>query len=436
VLIAGGESCDDDDGVGVFDHVTYKMRHIRFDAPLSALPPLTFFPMPTSKPIFPSDPTDQEAGFEINDDFAPFPQKNEMFCRSWWDPTIRNEKTEAFYRGHSEPVSIHRRAKGFNQKDYALRNAAWHLSDVLTDIEGAASHREGFTDVYTLQRNVSRRRADLGRPQEAARRIKKAARALGAARVGITHYDERWQYSARFHDSSHQELPPEIPPGLAHVIVMAVPMPYEIMKTVPSALGSAATGLGYSRDASLLISLAQFICDLGYQAIPSMNDTAPSIPYAIKAGLGEYGRNGLLITKEYGPRVRLGKIYTDLPLAHDRPIHFGIREFCQTCKRCAETCPSRALPMAEPSFITNNICNRQGVKKWSVNAEKCFGFWAAQNSDCATCIRTCPYNKDYRKWWHRTARWLAGTRLRRLVFALDGYLGYGKRLRPDLWWEA
>ncbi len=385
---------------------------------------------------FPSDPTDQEAGFELNDDFERFPQKNEMFRRSWWDPTIRNEKTEAFYRGHSEPVTIHKRAVGYQQKDYALRNAAWHVSDVLTEIHEDQGRREGFTDVFTLQREVSPRRADLGSPEEAARQIKKAAKALGAGLVGITHYDERWQYKTRFHDSTGEELPPEIPPGLDHVIVIAVPMPYDLMKTVPSALGSAAAGMGYSRDAALLISLAQFIRDLGYQAIPSMNDTATSIPYAVKAGLGEYGRNGLLITKEFGPRVRLGKIYTDMPLAHDRPIRFGVQAFCQICQRCAETCPAQALPKGPPTFTINTISNRKGVKKWSVHAEKCFAFWAAQNTDCATCIRVCPYNKDYSKWWHRTARWLAGTPLRRLIFALDGWMGYGQRLRPDRWWTS
>ena len=384
----------------------------------------------------PTDPTDAEAGFELNDDFELFSQKNEMFRRSWWDETIRNEKTEAFYQGHSQPVTTHRRAVGYWQRDYALRNAAWHLSDVLTAASGQPGRREGFTDVFTLMGDVSPRKADMGSPAEAARQVKKAARALGAALVGITHYDERWQYRTRYHDGGpDEELPPEIPAGLEHVIVVAVAMPYDIMQTTPSALGSAAAGVGYSQDAALLISLAQFIRDLGYQAIPSMNDTATSIPYAIKAGLGEYGRNGLLITKEYGPRVRLGKIFTNMPLAHDAPARFGVHEFCQICKKCAQSCPARALPLGEPTFRINNISNRRGVKKWSVDAEKCFGFWAAQNTDCATCIRTCPYNKDYSKWWHRLARNLAGTRLRRLILLLDNYMGYGRRLRPDLWWK-
>jgi epoxyqueuosine reductase len=75
------------------------------------------------------------------------------------------------------------------------------------------------------------------------------------------------------------------------------------------------------------------VINLGYRAVATMNDTALAIPYALKAGLGEYGRHGLLITKEFGPRVRIGKIFTDLPLAYDRPTSFGVTDFCETCRR-------------------------------------------------------------------------------------------------------
>ncbi len=380
------------------------------------------------------DPTDLEAGFEFNDDFGPFPQKNELFRRSWWDERIRNKKTEAFYRGHSQPVTTWRKAIGYRQLDYALRNAAWRISDLLTDIRGQG-RREGFTDLFTLQRDVSSQQMRFETPHIAARSIKQAATALGAGLVGITHFDKRWQYSVRWHDAAAQELPPELGADLEHVIVVAVPMPYDVMKTVPSALGSAAAGVGYSRVAALVISLSQFIRDLGYEAEASMNDTAASIPYAIKAGLGELGRNGLLITPRFGPRVRLGRVYTNLPMTHDHPRSFGVQQFCQICKRCAKSCPAKALPMGPPSFTINNISNRPGIKKWMVDAEKCFGFWAAQNTDCATCIRVCPYNKDYGKWWHRLAARLAGSPLRPLILALDNAMGYGQRQRPDHWWD-
>ena len=73
---------------------------------------------------------------------------------------------------------------------------------------------------------------------------------------------------------------------------------YEWVRTVPSALSGSATGLGYSHDALVVLSVTQYIRNLGYEAIASMNDTSLAIPYAIKAGLGEYGRHGLLITKK------------------------------------------------------------------------------------------------------------------------------------------
>ena len=99
-------------------------------------------------------------------------------------------------------------------------------------------------------------------------------------------------------------------------------MDREVLSTAPSALSGTATGATYSRDTIVLLAIAQYITNLGYQAIASMNDSALAIPLAIKAGLGEYGRHGLLITREYGPRVRLGKVFTDMPLAHRpaRPV--------------------------------------------------------------------------------------------------------------------
>jgi len=232
------------------------------------------------------------------------------------------------------------------------------------------------------------------------------------------------------------EKAPEVDESLANVIVVAQPMDYDWIRTVPSALSGAATGLGYSHDALVVLSITQYIRNLGYQAVASMNDTSTAIPYAIQAGLGEYGRNGLLITEAFGPRIRLGKIYTDLPLAHDAPADFGVKAFCDICRRCTSGCPVKAIPDGEPSAQTYNQSNRKGVRKWTVNGEKCFGYWAAQNSDCSICIRVCPYNKDYAKQRHRIGRWLAGTPLRGFMLRLDKALGYGERMKPKSWWQG
>lgn len=391
------------------------------------MPPITLY-----------DPTDTDAaaGFEILDDFQRFDQKDDVFRRSWWDERIRSDKSALFYATYREPLKTFRKADGFTQKDFALRNAAWHVSDIFTELKEDQNRREGFSDEFSLYRDVASVQQAMGTPDEAAAEIKQVARLFGADLVGITGYDERWLYTQKFSDMRRHSKPQELPEGLTNVIVVAQSMDYDLIRTVPSALSGAATGLGYSHDAMVVLGIAQYIRNLGFNAVASMNDTSLAIPLAIKAGLGEYGRNGLLITKEFGPRIRLGKIFTDLPLAHDQPIRFGVKEFCNVCRRCADGCPVKAIPQGEPTAARHNQSNIQGVRKWSVDGEKCFGYWVAQNSDCSICIRVCPYNKDYRKWWHRLGQRLAGTPLRTLMLRLDGKLGYGERLKPKAWWRV
>jgi len=372
--------------------------------------------------------------FDVLENFVRFDQKNDVFRRSWWDKKIRSKKSELFYSTYREPLNTWRKADGFTQKDYALRNAAWHVSDILTEINLDQDRREGFSDAFTIQTPVAKNKIHLGTKNEASKEIKKIAKAFGAGLVGITKYDSRWEYSNKFSDLSLKSYPPEIPESLKNVIVVALPMDYELVKTVPSALSGSATGLGYSHDALTVLSTTQYIRNLGFEAIGSMNDTSLAIPYAIQAGLGEYGRNGLLITQKYGPRVRLGKIYTNLDLNHDRPIQFGVKEFCNICNICANQCPVKAIPFDAPSDAIYNQSNITGIKKWSVDGEKCFNFWTAQNSDCSICIRVCPYNKDYSMWINRLSLKLAGTWLRPLILWLNVKLGSGKRQKSSVWW--
>jgi epoxyqueuosine reductase len=380
-------------------------------------------------------PRDTDARFDVQPDFERFAQKNDVFRRSWWDERIKSAKARIFYDTYRDPLESSRKADGFTQKDYALRNAAWLVSDIFTELKKDEDRREGFSDTLTSQQDVAKEKITFTSIDEASNEIKRVAVGFGAGDVGITQYDERWMYTNKFSDMSGTERPNDIPPdGLPYVIVTAQPMDYDLIKTVPSALSGAATGLGYSHDALVVLAVTQYIRNLGYQAVASMNDSALAIPLAIQAGLGEYGRNGLLITKKFGPRVRLGKIFTDMPLAIDQPIDLGVKAFCDTCRRCATSCPVGAISNDAPSSEGYNQSNIKGVRKWSVDGEKCFGYWVAQNSDCAICIRVCPYNKDYTKWWNRLAQLLAGTSLRAGMLWLDKRLGFGDRMKPKRWW--
>ncbi len=380
--------------------------------------------------------TDAAAGFDIQPDFEPFNQKDDVFRRSWWDERIKSDKAMLFYATYREPLKTWRKADGFTQKDFALRNAAWHVSDIFTELKEDQDRREGFSDAFTLYREPSETKIDVGTPAEALAEIKRVGRFFGADMVGVTGFDERWMYVNKFSDMSSTERPNDIPDGLDNVIVTAQAMDYDLVRTVPSALSGAATGLGYSHDALVVLSIAQYIRNLGYNAVASMNDSALAIPLAIKAGLGEYGRNGLLITPEFGPRVRLGKIFTDMPLDHDAPIQFGVKEMCEECNACAAGCPVKAIPFGKPSTERFNQSNLKGARKWSVDGEKCFSYWAAQNSDCSICIRVCPYNREYDKWENRAWLRVAKSPLRKLALWWDQRQKRGERMKPKLWWKA
>ena len=383
----------------------------------------------------------ENATFIIQEGFQRFSQRDEIFCRSFWDAEIRSERcnhcserTEIFYETYRRPLKHFRQVDGFTQRDYSVRNAAWYVTDIFAERFEDRDRREGFLDEFTPYRAGADEKRVVDSPADMSKEIKRVAKGFGADLVGVTAYDERWVYTHNYSAQTKQAKPNELPSGLDHVIVIATNMDYDLIQTVPSALSGAATGLGYSRDIVALLSLAQYIRNLGYRAVESLNDTALAVPYAIQAGLGEYGRHGLVITKEFGPRVRFGKIFTDLPLTHDKPIRFGVKEFCESCRRCTRACPPQAISDDPPDDRIYNRSNLKGVTKWSVDAEKCFGFWVNQNSDCSICIRVCPYNKDYRHWIYRLGRYLASTWLRHFLPKIDAWMGYGARKATGWWW--
>ncbi len=378
--------------------------------------------------------SDAEAGIQVSDDFERFEQRNDMFSRSQWDEKIATKAALEFWHGHRKPKP--RKGDGFRQRDFALRNASWVMASSIMERGFSAGLREGFTDDIQAFHPPSPTKVEVEDTVEMTREIKQVAKYFGADLVGITEFDERWVYTSKFNIKTKEESPMELPEGLTSVIMVGHAMEYEIIKSMPSALASTAVGKGYSTEAAIVMHIAQYVRNLGYEAVGSMNDTSLTIPQAIKAGLGEYGRHNMLITKEFGPRVRISKIFTNMPLVHDKPDKFGVTEFCDICRRCYDACPVNAITDGPPTETGHNQSSLDGVLKWTTDCEKCFGYWTALKTDCAICMRVCPYNKDFSKWYMRTARWLAGTKLRRLMLWLDVKLGYGERDAPQKWWSG
>ena len=376
--------------------------------------------------------TDRLAGFEIGEDFQRFDQMNDMFTRAMWDDSVRSKDTDAFFASYRMEAAP-RRGEGFSQRDFALRNAAWIVSDIISNRSAPEGRREGFQGYVLNDTPVAPVPAELGTPEEEAKDIKRLARLFGADLCGITDLDMRWHYTRRPDTARIEPVEDPLPEGMTPVIVMGHAMDFDLVETYPSALAGASTGLEYSHEAAIVIQLAAYIRNLGFEAVASMNDTALVIPYAIKAGLGEYGRNQMVLTPEFGPRVRFSKVFTNMPLGVDVPRQLGLTSYCNICTKCADACPPKALPFGAPELGGDSPSTVRGVKKWSANCEKCFGYWAKLKTDCAICMRVCPFNARG-TWNDRIWARLATSKWRRWAKWWDDRRGKRARLRPRDWW--
>ena len=373
--------------------------------------------------------------FNITPEFKRFNARNDIFNRAVWDDRVN---AKDFFRSYDIANYKPKASKGFDHWDYAFRNASWHLTDQIGERHARKNGKvEGFTNYYTLNAPGSPTKVVIDDPVEATHRIKLAARMFGAGNCGICEVDDRWLYTHTFNRKTGGNPEMDLPKHLKYAILLIIPMDHRLSKTYPTALSGASTGLGYTTGLSCAVSLAQFITNLGFEAVASMNDTALNIPMAIAAGLGEYGRHGLLITPQFGPNIRITKVFTDLPLVADQPIEFGVKTFCEECQLCASACPARAIPSGKPQAEPPSISSLSGITKYTVDADKCFKFWVGMNSDCAICIRVCPYNKDFSKWWHHLAlSWSRWRWVRRILLFMEKKLQFGAKLSSASWWAG
>jgi len=235
-----------------------------------------------------------------------------------------------------------------------------------------------------------------------SRLLKKVGLMWGADIVGITRLDPRWVFEGL--DISHP-----------YAIVVAVHHLPSFIDTAPSHLSGFATGNSYARLKFITTQLTDFIRGLGYDAAYRetlhWNPEILMVPLAIDAGIGEFGRTGRVLSPEFGINIRLKAVTTDLPLAVDKPISFGVHEFCMACENCATYCPANAVPFGPPADKPPSpIFHNPGFKKWFIRADRCLTFFASNKKKWNTCggrcIVVCPWNKPLNA-FHNLVRWAA-----------------------------
>lgn len=265
-------------------------------------------------------------------------------------------------------------------------------------------------------------------PAKAARIVKGWARQLGADLVGICRIDPRWAYSHRgeIHYGEWEEWGREIHPPLPYAVVIATEMDQKMVRTAPHTPSVVESACNYSRGAYITTILARWFGTMGYKALAEHNRHYDllMVPLAIDAGLGELGRLGYLIADRFGPRVRLFAVQTDMPLKVDRPVDLGAEKFCEVCRKCAESCPSRSIP------LDTDQKEDRGIVRWKMNEETCFDYWGRIGTDCCVCMAVCPFSRPYRS-IHKLVRFILRRSMpARILFPHIDNLFYGRRWRP------
>ena len=253
---------------------------------------------------------------------------------------------------------------------------------------------------------VNADRVDVADPAAMTRHIKTVAKFLGASDVGIAQLHPSMLYAGgRGADDGTGGTEEGQAPGeptsetvkkYPYAIACVGAWDYELGKAHRHRIGDFTYHESGDRLQITFANLMQYIKDLGYSAV---RGPAQAMPVALAAGLGEVGRNGMLITKSYGARVHLGTpILTDLPLVSDKPLDIGVEDFCRICKKCATTCPTNSISVGGKAVIN-------GIEKYKINWETCYRlrahvkqFWGI----CLTCVTVCPYTKP-KTWWHGLA---------------------------------
>jgi len=260
-------------------------------------------------------------------------------------------------------------------------------------------------------------------PEKITAYIKKWAVKLGAKEVGITLLKDEHKYSVVGRGADYGKT---VELNHKYAIAFTVEMDKEMMDTAPHAPAVLETSQQYLESGEVAVQVAVMIRRLGFEARAHIDGNyrvvCPLI--ARDAGLGEIGRMGILMTPKQGPRVRISVVTTDLPLILDQhKPDPTINDFCKICKKCAEACPSKAIPFDDPTEI-------DGVKRWQIDQEKCFTLWCQVGTDCGKCMAVCPYAHPD-NFFHNVIRY--GIRrnflFRKLAVQLDD-LFYGKRPKP------
>jgi len=172
-----------------------------------------------------------------------------------------------------------------------------------------------------------------------------------------------------------------------NAIVFTMQMDREKIKQAPSMPSFIEIFRTYLQLGVIVNQVSEFLRERGFNAFagPAIGGDVNYIPVAIDAGLGYSGKNGLLISKANGPRIRLAAVFTDienLPFSEEN-LHLWVRDYCQSCNICIEKCPAGAI-------YSETQTHADGGPVF-IDHTKCAMPFSNDNG-CSLCIKHCPFS--------------------------------------------
>jgi formate hydrogenlyase subunit 6/NADH:ubiquinone oxidoreductase subunit I len=228
--------------------------------------------------------------------------------------------------------------------------------------------------VHDLEHNPSNGNKTID--QNTLGELQKYAKSVGADEIGFATVPREWV----FQDTAIR---------FTHAIVLVMEMDKERMSVAPNPDTAVMVHETYNQLGQVSNKIADWLRGHGFAAHAGhpLGGMALYPPMAQAAGLGWRGISGLVITPQFGPRVRLAAVFTEI---ENLPVYKGddhawVLDFCEACKRCVRDCPPDALyevPIQNENGLVTVLDNK-----------KCFPYFVEYHG-CSICIKVCPFNQQ------------------------------------------
>jgi ferredoxin len=189
----------------------------------------------------------------------------------------------------------------------------------------------------------------------------------------------------------------------------------------------------YLQSAIIAHSIANYIRGLGYAASAEHGIDRYQVlipPLLLWAGIGEVSRCGIILNPFLGMDYKGAAVLTNLPLLPDKPVDFGLQDFCQNCKICAEACPAGAIPKGDKVMYN-------GYMTWKLDEQRCASYFIGNQKGigCISCTKACPWTRPH-TWPHNFTRWTVrnSSLARRLATSVDKNRSHIRANGKEKWW--